>query len=193
MTPDTLNPRDCALFIIVAFSVAGVCQALWLGSPIARRMSWPLDGGAMWRGRRLLGDHKTVRGFVVMVPATAIAFGVLGGLFANGALDIWPLPPVAYVWLGAWAGVGFMLGELPNSFLKRRLAIPPGQSASGAISRPIFAVVDRLDSPVGLLLALALVVPVPWQTWLYVLGVGSLVHGLFSVLVFHLGGKTRAA
>ena len=199
MTSETLNPLDCALFIVAAFSLAGVCQALWLGSSIARTMAWPLDGGATWRGRRLLGDHKTMRGFVVMVPAAGAAFGVLGTVCARGGqggqggLDVWSLTTGGFVALGAWAGLGFMLGELPNSFLKRRLVIAPGEGATGAITRPLFAIIDRLDSAAGLLLALAVVVPVPWQTWLYVLGVGSIVHGLFSLLVFQLGGKTRAA
>ncbi len=196
MTPGTVDPRDCAIFIVAAFSLAGVCQALWLGSSIARTMAWPLDAGATWRGRRLFGDHKTIRGFVVMVPAAAAAFGVLGAVLASvhrGPLDIWALTTAGFVGLGAWAGLGFMLGELPNSFLKRRLAIAPGEGATGAITRPVFAIIDRLDSAVGLLVAMAVAVPVPWQTWAYVLGVGPLVHGLFSVLVFQLGGKTRAA
>lgn len=196
MTSAALSGSDCAVFIVAALSLAGICQALWLGSSWARRIAWPLDGGATWRGRRILGDNKTVRGFVVMVPATALAFGVLGSQWSSasgGALAIWPMTVEGYVWLGAWSGLGFMLGELPNSFLKRRLAIPPGDAAGGRVTGVVFAVLDRIDSAAGLLAALTLVVPVPWQTWLYVLGVGSLVHLLFSVLVFQLGGKTRAA
>ncbi len=197
MTPlDGLHAADCAVFIVVAFALAGVAQSIWLATPVSRRMVWPLDGGTTWRGHRVLGDNKTVRGLVVMVPAAGVAFGGLAALSASlngGAPAVWSLTPVGYVWLGVWAGIGFMAGELPNSFLKRQLAVPPGAPAPGRWSGWVFAVFDRVDSAIGMMVAIALVVPVPWLTWLYVLSVGPFVHGAFSLLVFRLGGKTRAA
>ena len=36
-----------------------------------------------------------------------------------------------YAALGAWAGLGFMLGELPNSFVKRQLDVAPGMAPRG--------------------------------------------------------------
>ena len=33
----------------------------------------PLDGGATWRGRRIFGDNKTVRGAVVMIGVSTAA------------------------------------------------------------------------------------------------------------------------
>ncbi len=195
MTGDALSPGACALFLMVTLSLAGLCQAVWLGSSASQRFGAPIDAGRSWRGRRLLGDHKTLRGFMVMVPATAIGFGLVASLLSPDpdAFGLWPLTPLGYVALGAWAGLGFMAGELPNSFIKRRFDIAPGQPAGAGATRAIFFVVDRVDSVVGLALALALVVPVPPLTWVYVAVVGPVLHGLFSVLVFQLGGKARAA
>ena len=192
MSTHSLDPLACGLFLVAAFVLAGSAQALWLASEASRRWSWPLDGGRMFRGRRLLGDNKTARGFVVMVPVTGLAFMVLA-LAVSGTPGLWPLTAAQYLGLGMLAGAGCMLGELPNSFIKRQLRIPPGSRAAGPVAGPLFFVVDRLDSTLGALAALMLSVPVPPATIAYVLLVGVALHGVLSVVTFRLGGKARAA
>ena len=98
-----------------------------------------------------------------------------------------------YGLIGLLAGLGFMAAELPNSFVKRQLDIEPGAPATGPIARRVFFIVDHVDSACGVLVALALAVPVPAWTIVYVLAIGSLVHIGFSRLTFELGGKVRAA
>jgi hypothetical protein len=188
-----LDPRDCALFLIIAFALAGCAQAAWLGSAASRRFMCPVDGGLTFRGRRVFGDNKTVRGFIVMPLATAVAFLVVFLLARDAGAGLWALTAPQYGALGLLAGTGFMLGELPNSFLKRRLGIAPGAPAGGPVLRPLFFAIDRLDSAAGVLAALAFVVTIPPATVAYVLAAGSVVHGAFSVLTFRLGGKARAA
>lgn len=190
MSEALLNPAVCAAFLILAFALAGCAQAMWLASPISRRLAWPLDGGATFRNRPLLGPNKTLRGFVVMVPATGLAFVIVASLAPVAGR--WPLSLPMYVALGLLAGLGFMAGELPNSFLKRQLDIPAGEAAAGRIARPVFFLIDRLDSVCGVVVTLALVVPVPALTIVYVLTIGAVVHAAFSLLTFQLGGKTRA-
>ena len=192
MSTQNLDPLACGLFLVAAFVLAGSAQTLWLASEASRRWSWPLDGGRMFRGRRLLGDNKTARGFVVMVPVTGLAFMVLA-LAVSGTPGLWPLTAAQYLGLGMLAGAGCMLGELPNSFIKRQLRIPPGSRAAGPVAGPLFVVVDRLDSTLGALAALMLSVPVPPATLVYVLLVGVVLHGALSVVTFRLGGKARAA
>ena len=196
MTGATLNPAACALFLLAAATLAGLGHTAWLAAPLSRRLAIPVDGGRTLFGSRLLGDHKTIRGFVVMVPATGVSFALLAALVGAGpgmaGAGLWPSSPLAYGLLGTWAGLGFMVGELPNSFIKRQLGVRPGAAAAGRYRRPLFFLADRLDSSVGMLLALAVIVPIPWQTSLYVVCVGPLVHALFSVALFHLGVKARA-
>jgi hypothetical protein len=184
------NALSCALFLVLAFSIAGLIQARWLGSQWSRRFDWPLDAGLRIRRRRLLGANKTARGFVAMVPASALAFPLVAAVMTAPP---WPLSAAQYFALGAAAGFGFMAGELPNSFIKRQFDIPPGQAPSNAVGRVVSALIDRLDSVVGMALLLAWLVPVPVLTWLVVIVIGPVLHGLFSVLVFRWGGKARAA
>lgn len=191
--PARLDPVACAMFLLAAFVMAGTAQTAWFKSRHSRRVAWPLDGGLTFRGRRLLGANKTVRGFVVMIPATAAAFAVLASGTDAAALGLWPLTSAGYAALGAWAAFGFMAGELPNSFLKRQLDLAPGAGAATPAASICQFVIDRLDSGIGMLAALSLAVPTPWLTWLYVLLTGPVLHWGFSILMFHLGIKARAA
>ena len=75
-----------------------------------------------------------------MVPAAAGAFALLAVLVADrGVAGLWNLSASSYAVLGAWPRLGFMAGELPNSFIKRQLDIPPGgapHSRSAACNLP---------------------------------------------------------
>ena len=196
MTGAPLNPVSCAAFLVAAFTLAGVSQTAWLALPMSRRFAIPLDCGRTFRGRRIFGANKTLRGFVIMVPATGVSFAVLAGVLGDapsGLTGLWPGSSGSYGLLGMWAGFGFMLGELPNSFVKRQLGIAPGHAGNAGRTRRLFGVLDRIDSILGMLLALAIVAPVSGLTWAYVLVVGPLLHASFSLALFQLGGKARAA
>src|SRR5213076_1888829 len=90
------------------------------------------------------------------------------------------LSPSAYGALGLIAGLGFMAGELPNSFIKRRLVIEPGKAPVHPVLRGVFLLADRVDSIVGMLLSMSLAVSVPSWTWVYVIGFGMGIHWVFS-------------
>src|SRR5689334_9909396 len=175
----TASPEalQCATFIIAAFTLSGVAHIFWLRIPASLRLAFPIDCGVSLFGKRLFGDHKMLRGFVVMVPATGASFALLfilmRSVIPEFATRLWSAAPWHYAALGAWAGFGFMAGELPNSFIKRRLGITPGDIPSHPAARWACLLVDRLDSILGMLAAMSIVVTVPALTWLYVLVFGA--------------------
>ena len=187
-----LDATACGAFILLAFTLAGVAQTAWFASPLSRAFAVPLDGGLRFRQRRLFGANKTIRGFVVMVPAAAASFALLAAITPASA-GLWNLSTGWFAVLGAAAGFGFMAGELPNSFVKRQLNILPGAAPFERVSSAIQFVADRLDSGLGMLLAMTVLVPMPWQTWAVVLIIGPAIHWVFSVVMFHLGLKARPA
>ena len=170
---DYVNPDPLAitLLIVAAFIVSGIFHVLWLRHPASLPLKMPLDGGRTFHGKRIFGDNKTVRGLVVLIPATGLSFlGIallrqhLPGWFSLG---IWDVPPLTYALSGLLAGLGFMAGELPNSFIKRQCGIPPGSSPRRPAWRILAQITDRIDSVLGVLIMLSFAVPVPWQTWIY--------------------------
>jgi CDP-diglyceride synthetase len=191
------DPVSCTIFLVAAFSTAGFAQAAWLRSPLSRRFAAPIDGGRTLRGKVMFGANKTWKGFVVMVPAVGFAFWMLSSGLAwlrpSELAHLWPFSPGGYFLVGCWTGLGFMLGELPNSFVKRQLEIAPGKPPANSLGRVVSFVVDRCDSLLGGLLALAMLVKVPWMVWIAILVIGGLVHWLFNVLLVALKVKTRAA
>jgi CDP-archaeol synthase len=190
----TLSASACAWFLLGAFVLAGMAQTAWFKAPLSRRFSQPIDGGATFRGRRLFGAHKTLRGFVVMIPAAALSFAALAAAVGDpGSAGLWPLTLAGYAGLGAFAGVGFMAGELPNSFIKRQLGIRPGASSHSRAAAVAQFTADRIDSGLGMLLAVSAIVRTPATTWLLVLAIGPSIHWAFSVLMFRLGLKARPA
>jgi hypothetical protein len=197
--PSATEPdaATCTIFLIAAFSMAGLAQTAWLRSRASRQFAIPLDGGKTLRGKRIFGANKTWKGFVVMVPAVGGAFWILASgqewLRPSALAHLWPLSSGGYFLLGCWTGFGFMLGELPNSFMKRQLDISPGMPPASAVGRVVCFVVDQSDSVLGALLALALVVKVPWPAWIAILLAGPLVHWLFNVALVMLRVKSRAA
>lgn len=60
---------------------------------------------------------------------------------------------------GLLAGLGYILPELPNSWMKRKLGIPPGKLPVS--NRAFFIFGDQIDSAIGVTLAYTLYFKLP--------------------------------
>lgn len=122
----------------------------------------PLDLGWTFRGKRILGDNKTVRGVLVH-----IVFSVLG-TYCSQYVQTWLFPwsisilDLSFRWLevGLMLGIGMSLGELPNSFIKRQLGIRPGERSTGYL-RGFFFIMDQVDMVLGIWLFFFLFLKLP--------------------------------
>lgn len=122
---------------------------------------------------QVFGRNKTWRGFIV-VPLISLLVGpqCLGGNIANPML------------LGGVTGLGYMLGELPNSALKRRLGIPPGEQPTRY--KGLFMFLDQADSGVGVALGCQWVLALNWGRTLallvmFIITVPLVKYGLFRL------------
>lgn len=82
---------------------------------------------------------------------------------------------LGYAWLNTVLGLGYVLGELPNSFAKRRLGIAPGLQGRGPLGL-LFFIFDQLDSVLAGLVLAAVACSVPWSAVLVGVPFLSLVH-----------------
>lgn len=110
----------------------------------------PIDAGRTWRGKRILGDHKTWRGILSGVVAGVLVYELqrlayaAGWLESSALLDYGAHPVMPGVLMGLGTGVG----DAVKSFFKRRVGIAPGGS---------WLVFDQIDFFIG---AYAFVTPV---------------------------------
>jgi CDP-diglyceride synthetase len=152
----------------------------------------PLDFGLTVGGRRVFGDNKTWRGAVLMSAVSAAIVYVQARLYALEPfrhVSIIDYSRTSWIALGVALGISYSISELPNSFFKRRLGIPPGGVSQRRSS--LQYVVDQADSAIGGTLALALFIGGAAGTLLLVFVVGFALHALVDRLFFLFGVKRR--
>lgn len=142
-----------ALYLQVPVVIGGVLHMV-----VVSRNQLPALAKPIWTSA--FGANKTWRGFVVVPVLTAL-----------GALVLWPLDRLLAeaspfyglpLWqCGAVAGLGYMLAELPNSWVKRRLGIGAGELPEQG--RVIAVAMDQLDSAIGVAIAYALWLNFDWN------------------------------
>lgn len=135
---------------------------LWLNKPV--------DLGISFRGKRILGENKTIRGFVVGAVAAGIA-----GLLLWQILSMRPYETMysALVY-GVATGVGALIGDAVKSFFKRRRGI-----ASGELWIPF----DQIDFVIGATLVGIYFVEIPFTFFLTAI----IVIGFLSFVVSKIG------
>lgn len=128
----------------------------------------------------LFGRNKTWRGIVFV-----IAMNSLLTLLLNAVVEYFSVLD-SFI-LGICLGFGYVFFELPNSYLKRRLGIPPGGKAKQ--NKWLFIIIDRLDSAFGVVLAYKLFVGLSWSEFIAYLTIGMLIHFVFSSILYLLKVK----
>jgi len=186
------------LWILMPIVMAAVCNMLWVRLPFVRRINRPMDGNRCWTdGRPLLGSHKTWLGLVGMPAWSAVWMLIFSSLNARlswaSSLDLfasarWDLPEALVN--GAVWGTGYVLAELPNSFVKRRLQIGPGQTARG-LKGIAFIFCDQADSVVGCLVTMHYFYQPSLAELLMLFVLGTAIHYLTNVLLYLLGLKKQ--
>ena len=174
--------------------IAGAANMIFTRSKLYRNHNTPIDGGRNFTdGRRIFGDNKTWAGFIGMIVATAIAQLFWGILTSN--LDIIGSRNELYnrfdntilfnIVAGALFGLMYVLFELPNSFIKRRLGIQPGKTEDG-LKGKLFFLIDQIDSLLGVVLLLTLITGLTFPQYIQYIILGAFTHIMLNVLLYTL-------
>jgi len=158
-------------FLILPVILGAIFNMVFVKLPILKSWQIPMDGKKMFKdGRRIFGDNKTWKGFFGMIVLTALFAWIFWGNF----------------WHGALLGFAYVLFELPNSFIKRRLNIQSGKS--GGIIQTFF---DQADSVIGLIIFLPFIYPITWQEAFGIFVIATATHYIFNVLLFYAKLKNQ--
>jgi len=144
---------------------------------ILKKFNYPVDCHKKFKGKRILGNHKTFRGF-----AAAIVIGIL-----ICAIQVWfyetfsgirQLVPLDYssldpVFLGALLGFGALFGDAVKSFFKRQNNVLPGES---------WFPFDQVDYIVGGVAFSLLYIQLPFADYIILFIVWFLMHPLMTFI-----------
>lgn len=114
---------------------------------------------------------------------------VLGDRVGHVAIVDYEYAPNAM--LGIAIGLGAALGELPNSFVKRRLGIAPGATSAGS-KRAVFYIWDQIDLLTGAWPLVAIWVSPTACLVAASIGLVLVVHPIISIVGYLIGARRTA-
>lgn len=176
-----------AFWVLLPAAAANVAPIFSNIIPVLNRWKTPLDCGLTFKGKQILGPHKTWRGLVSgVIAATAILWvqqivitqnSEIQAISGDVAYDTLPT-----LILGPLFGLGALGGDAIESFFKRLNNIPSGHS---------WFPFDQLDYIAG-----AIIVTLPFfilslTQYLWIIVVWTLIHLCASYIGWKVGLKEK--
>jgi len=169
---------------IFPFIIAGAFQIIWLKFGLFKSLSYPVDFHKTFRGKRLFGNHKTFRGFILFSPVPGLVFYLLHQFDWYLPFEFEVFKNYSPFLVGLYLGFAYMLGELPNSFLKRQLGVSEGTTASRGLTKYIGIINDQYDSVIMTSIALYAIQDMSLKYLFCLALVSGFIHYLFNVILF---------
>lgn len=171
-----------------------------IGNMLVVKQKWfkdkakPIDNNIILKdGKRILGNNKTWLGIFTMIICSMIINVIWGKtceysqwLSCRNQLYTYYDNSMAYnVISGAMLGLGYMIMELPNSFIKRRLNIEDGKTADG-LKGKIFFIVDQIDSMIGISIVLVILSNIKLEQCMLYIIFGGITHISVNFILYKL-------
>lgn len=177
-------------FAVWFFLPAGIANMVPIFSahiPKLRDWNFPMDFGKTFRGKRIFGDHKTLRGLVSGIIAATLILWLQQIAVQNSPwLQEWT-SQVNYEQMntfivGPLFALGALLGDAVESFFKRQVGIKPGDG---------WFPFDQTDYIIGGAIATWAFVPLGLlqYVWLVIIWFG--LHLISTYIGFLLGLKDK--
>jgi len=161
------------LWLMLPAYAANMIPVFFSRVKLGRYLDSPVDLGRSFMGKRVFGDHKTVKGFLIgtllAVAVALVQHTLIGSYSAMFAVS-----------LGALMGFGALVGDSVESFIKRRIGIKSG--------RP-FPVFDQIDFPIGALLFASIIVEFDLGFMALAVVISGILSFLADVVGYFLGIK----
>jgi CDP-2,3-bis-(O-geranylgeranyl)-sn-glycerol synthase len=195
-----LNIRDIRIWYHRIVSMDGflliLIQSLWFSLPMYAAnmvpilvkdvpfLDVPVDLGKVYKGRPLLGSHKTYRGFVFGISSALFVVWLQQAFFLQGGfwqdISLLNYGELSFIKLGFLLGFGSLAGDALKSFFKRRREVPSGES---------WYIFDQIDFPLGGLIFVSVLYIPPIQHLIVILVVAGFGSLGASYIGYYLGLK----
>lgn len=171
------------IWIFLPVGLANTAPVLANNTPLLKDLKTPLDFGKTFRGKRIFGDHKTVRGIVAGLLMGLLVVSIQMVLFSqfeqlarySYTIDYSSLPTLL---LGAALGFGAVAGDAVKSFFKRQAGISPGKN---------WIPFDQLDFILGGIIFSFPFLVLPLSYYVVALCLALFIHPLANVISWMLG------
>ena len=154
-------------------------------------LSYPLDHNYTFRGKRIFGKNKTYRGVVIMILASIFfsflyLYGVRNSVYME-EYNLLDFENYSFIFYGVLFGLGYVIGELPNSFMKRQMDIEVGKASN------IFMIIlDQIDSVLVIMFLLVFFSSFTWRLFFYGVFFYGFIHIIINYMLFLLGLRREA-
>lgn len=173
--------------------LSGILNMIFTKTSIYKNLKKPIDcGKKMKDGKRILGDNKTWIGFISMSIICMFCQSIWGfvcyylNIVNRNELYIYYENNFIFnLIVGFCFGFIYMLCELPNSFIKRRLDIKPGKTVNG-LKGIFFFVFDQIDSLIGVFLLLSFLSSLTFNEYLSYILLGGITHITINLILYKL-------
>ena len=176
-----------ALWFFAPAAIANVVPIFAAAIPQLYKYDTPMDFGKTFRGKRILGDHKTWRGLITGLIFATITLWLQQYLFANVSwihnltdqVDYASLPTLL---LGPLFAIGALGGDALESFFKRQRGLAPGRG---------WFPFDQTDYIIGTALVTAPFVPLTLIQYVWLIFLWLVIHVIATHVGWLLGLKER--
>lgn len=171
--------------------LSGVFNMIFIKTRVYKKHKTPIDHyRCLSDGKRLLGDNKTWIGFFAMIFFCSVTQIVWGFILKEWELEthneLYRIHTNQFVYnllIGFLFGLTYMLFELPNSFIKRRLDIEPGKTQNSAVGI-VFFMIDQIDSLIGVMAVIYFFSDISFFKYLCYIALGGLTHIGINFILF---------
>lgn len=171
-----MNDYIAAVLFFLPAGLANAVPVLANKVPILKNLNAPLDFGQTYRGKRVFGENKTWRGLIIGVVVASLAAVVIGKLNQN------VIGTSGQLTVGFLLGLGALIGDAVESFIKRQVGIKPGHA---------WVPFDQLDYIIGGLIFVSFVASLPVWAIITIIFVYSCLHIAVSYFGYLFGFKKQ--
>ncbi|MDQ3099162.1 MAG: CDP-archaeol synthase [bacterium] len=166
------------LYFLLPAAIANIGASV--SSKIFPYWKYPMDFNYTFRGHRVLGDHKTIRGFICGTLTGFIVYLIQIQLYTS----VPPLKNISLIdysatpiYFGMLLSAGALIGDALKSFFKRQTNIPSGKS---------WIPFDQTDWVIGSLLLTSVIIPYTPLFILLAMFIGLCSHFIVKVIGYLL-------